>query len=81
MKKTRLAACLVAATVTLANAAFLATPARAADTNAPCSATQMAYAQGYGDSACGGGYGSSTVTRCDSDSEGNFSFGGYCNDT
>ncbi len=78
MKKTRLAACLVAATVTLANAAFLATPARAADTTAPCSLTQLAYAQGYGDASCGG-YGTSTVTRCSSDAEGNFSFGGVCN--
>ncbi len=78
MKKTRLAGCLVAATVTLANAAFLATPARAADTNLPCSATQLAYAQGYGDASCGG-EGTATVTRCSSDSEGNFSFGGVCN--
>jgi hypothetical protein len=77
VKKTRLAAFLAAASVTMANAAFLATPARAAVTDDTCNAVQLAYAQGYGDASCGGP-GTATVTRCTSNGDGTFTFGGVC---
>jgi hypothetical protein len=62
----------------MANAAFLVTPARAVVTKDACSATELAYPQGYGDSVCRG-WGTATVTRCSSGPDGTLSFGGVRN--
>ena len=53
------------AAVTLVNIAYLSTPAQANPVLAPCSGEQLAYAQGFADSDCGGP-GAGTVTECES---------------
>lgn len=58
----KLFVCLTAAGISGAGATILALPAAAA--MAPCSAFEMAYAQGYAAGACGG---TGTVLSCDSD--------------
>jgi hypothetical protein len=72
----KLGACLAAAVVTLAGATRLAKPAEAAELLTGCSATQMAYAQGYTDGSCKGRGG--TVDYCEDNGNGGFSFGWTC---
>jgi len=79
MKSVKLGACLVAASVTLGGAAFLAQPVQASELMAECSTADRAYAEGYADGYCEGkGYKSGSVTSCTDNGDGTITISGSC---
>jgi hypothetical protein len=79
MKMAKLGVCLAAASITLAGSAFLSTPAAATTTLAPCSSSELAYANGYADGYCAGkGYSDGTISSCTSNGDGTITISGTC---
>ena len=79
MKIAKLGTCLAAASITLAGSTYLASPAAASAAMSPCSASQLAYADAYGDGYCAAnGYSGGNTTSCSANSDGSFSFTGTC---
>lgn len=79
MMNTKRVACLVAAAITLSGASFLAQPAAASARLAPCSSSQLAYANGYADGYCAGkGYSDGSISSCTDNGDGTISISGTC---
>lgn len=79
MKRVKLGACLIAASVSLGGAAFLATPVEASTRFGPCSEEEQAFADGYAAGFCAAhGYDNGEITSCESNGDGTITISGEC---
>lgn len=79
MRIIKLGTCLVAASISLGGATFLAQPAQATAPMAPCSSADKTFADGYAAGYCAGqGYSSGTIDSCTDNGDGTISITGTC---
>jgi len=79
MKRVKLGACLVAASMSLGGATFLAVPAEAAEVMGACGWEEWGAAISWANGFCGSlGLSGGLVTSCSSNWDGSISISGYC---